>query len=185
MKLIVGLGNPEKKYTFTRHNLGWLVLDKLANGLDWSNSSNAAAQYIQTTIADQPVELLKPFTYMNNSGLAVAYAAQKHDLRPKDIIIIYDDMALPWGKLRIGQFNSSGGHNGIKSIIDKLGYRDFIRLRLGIYNDQTELMPREKFVLQKFGPLEKKHLPQILNQAEQVIHRLLKTDLATTQSEFN
>jgi len=185
MKLIIGLGNPGLKYRQTKHNFGWLVLDKLAGKNKWNTSKKAQTKYIKTEIANVPVELIKPLTYMNNSGLTVAHIARNYNLKPEDIIVIYDDLDLKFGSIRIGQFESAGGHNGIKSIIQHLGFNNFIRFRLGINDELAEKIPAENFVLTKFNRAEKKLLDQIINNCTEAITELLATDLASAMNKYN
>ena len=134
MKLIIGLGNPGEKYKNTRHNVGFLVLDEMQNAelgmqnIKWSYSNKAKADYINV---DNKVELVKPRTFMNLSGEAVQYAMQKHKIIPQDVVVICDDLDLPLGTIRIRLEGSSGGHNGLQSIIDHIGNK-FARIRIGV-----------------------------------------------------
>ena len=140
MKLIVGLGNPSEKYQNTRHNTGFLTLDRLADHLGVSINRKAFNALIgKTTVAGEQVILMKPQTYMNNSGEAVGKAVRYYKLDPeKDVLIIYDDMDLPAGKIRLREKGSSGGHNGIKSIIAHLSGKDFCRIRVGIGHEGND-----------------------------------------------
>jgi PTH1 family peptidyl-tRNA hydrolase len=135
MKLIVGLGNPGREYRDTRHNVGFMVVDEVArrHGIDWaSGPSQIAETLIAKRFGDEPVMMAKPLTYMNNSGDAVAglvrYFAVDHD----DLFVVVDEAALPFGRLRARAHGSAGGHNGLKSIIERLGTTEFSRLRLGV-----------------------------------------------------
>ena len=133
MKLIVGLGNPGNEYENSRHNTGFIMLDFiLGKKIDWKQSSGTKALFYKDSIDSKIVEYLKPTTFMNNSGVAVAYAKEKHNLKLNDIVIIYDDIDLPLGKMKISFDRSSGGHNGLESIIKKLKSREFVRIRIGI-----------------------------------------------------
>lgn len=133
MRLIVGLGNPGKSYQGTPHNLGFEVLDLLAGkaGISFRSSSRYRALYAKGFIAETPVCLFKPMTYMNLSGEAVAFFLRYHPLELSDILVISDDIDLPLGRLRIRQKGSHGGHKGLLSIIRHLGTGDFHRLRIG------------------------------------------------------
>lgn len=147
MRLIIGLGNPGKKYAQTRHNLGFMVLDALG-----------------TAIAKKDNFLLvKPQTYMNLSGQAVAKIARYYKIKPEEILIIHDDKDLPFGKIRIRHKGSAGGHLGVQSVIDALKTDKFSRLKIGI--GKPDIKNTEKFVLQKFSSEERKKLPEIINQA--------------------
>ncbi|MEK7572503.1 MAG: aminoacyl-tRNA hydrolase [Patescibacteria group bacterium] len=133
MKLVVGLGNPGKEYKNSRHNTGWIMLDYLlGNKIEWKQSSGTKALFLKDSISGKPVEYLKPTTFMNNSGVAVAYVKDKQKLQLKDFVIIYDDVDLPIGKMKISFDKSSGGHNGLESVIKKLKSRKFLRIRIGI-----------------------------------------------------
>lgn len=133
MKLIVGLGNPGKEYEGTRHNTGFLMLDFiLGNKVEWKPANGTKLLYFKDSVGGKPTEYIKPTTFMNNSGLAVAYVKDKHKLKLNDIVVIYDDVDLPIGKIKISYDRSSGGHNGIESIIKKLKSKEFLRIRIGI-----------------------------------------------------
>lgn len=196
MKLIIGLGNPGKEYEKTRHNVGWMVLDKLAclaeanerkqaGNEKWSQSKHAKLLYLRTKLNGQEVELIKPLTFMNNSGEAVAYASKKHNLKAEDIFVIYDDVDLPLGKIRIGKFESSGGHNGIKSIIDHLKNKNFIRFRIGINKETPSKIPADKLVLQKFGLLEKSKINFSIEKTVEAITTALTEPLDNVMNRFN
>lgn len=183
MKLIVGLGNPGKKYIKTRHNIGWLILDELVNQEQlltnnqnhWQESKKAKALYLKTEINGQSVELLKPQTGMNDSGCSVAQAIKNHNLNIQtDIIVIHDDKDIALGKIKIQLNRSSAGHKGIQSIIQQIGTQNFTRLRVGIASDNPNQMKEtNKFVLSKFGLLEKKKLKQTINEAVEKIRQLI------------
>ncbi len=132
MKLIVGLGNPGKEYENTRHNAGFIILDNILGGINWKKSSKANTLYFNDIIDKEEVEYLKPQTFMNNSGVSVLSAQTKHKIKPENIIVIYDDMDLPIGDLKISFNRSSGGHNGLESIIKKIKSQEFIRIRVGV-----------------------------------------------------
>ena len=185
MRLIIGLGNPGKRYERTRHNIGWQVLDLLAGNEKWKDNKKARAQYLKMELGGQMVELLKPLTYMNESGFSAAYAAKNNNLNPDDIFIVYDDIDLPVGTIRIGKFDSAGGHKGVQSIIDNLKSADFIRFRIGIKNDKTEKQPAEKFVLKKFGRSEKKDINDSVQRTVEAIKMALEAPLETVMNEFN
>lgn len=133
MKMIVGLGNPGREYEKTRHNVGFMFIDALAEKLNidkWQEKFNALTA--QAVIGNERVVLLKPLTFMNASGEAVAPAMHFYKIQPQDIIIVHDDMDIPVGKIRIRAKGSSGGHNGIKSIISCIGSSEFVHMRIGI-----------------------------------------------------
>ncbi len=177
--LIVGLGNPGEKYAKQRHNVGFMAVDYLLNQLNlnenWQKSKKAQALNIKTTFLDKQIEFLKPQTYMNLSGTSVAYIAKKNNLKPNQIIVIYDELDLEFGDLRVKKNGGSAGHNGIKSIIGTIG-SEFWRIRIGIKNELREKMEADKFVLSRFGDeeiklLQKKIFPQVEQELKNIILR--------------
>lgn len=137
-KLIVGLGNPGSKYYETRHNIGFMVVDAIANkqNLSFSEDKNFKAEITSFFLNDEKIYLIKPTTFMNNSGLAICALSTYYNIPAQDIIIIYDDMDMVIGKIRFRQKGSAGGHNGIKSIISHLGTQEFDRIKIGIGRPQ-------------------------------------------------
>jgi len=140
MKLIVGLGNPGSKYEKTRHNIGFMVIDFLIQSEQFDSKK---------------IKLIKPQTMMNNSGQEVKSIADYYKIPAQDILVIHDDIDLPLGQIKIQQNRSSAGHKGVQSIIDSLGTKDFIRMRIGIRPEELTI-DTEKFVIQKFTPQEQK-----------------------------
>jgi PTH1 family peptidyl-tRNA hydrolase len=135
MKLIVGLGNPGREYRETRHNVGFLVVEEIARryALSWSQApSQVPDALIAKRYGTDPLMLAKPLTFMNLSGNAVAGLSQYFDVAPGDVLVVIDEAALPFGKLRARARGSAGGHNGLKSVIERLGTTEFPRLRLGV-----------------------------------------------------
>ena len=168
MKLIVGLGNPGEKYKNTRHNVGWLVADRLTEklGADWKVKKAWKAEVAETRSGNNKVILIKPLTFMNLSGDSVARARgfwRKVDV--ENIWVIHDDADLELGDIRIKQGGGSAGHNGIKSVAEKLGDKNFYRVRVGIGRPDNDKMPLDKYVLGKFTESETKQLDQILDSA--------------------
>jgi len=151
MKLLVGLGNPGSKYTNTRHNAGFLALDHLAKTLKlkFSPDKHAPAE----VAVGEDFMLVKPTTFMNNSGVAVLDLLKRAGLTPADLLVIYDDVDLPVGTFRYRKQGSSGGQNGMKSIIDILGTQDIARIRIGIGKDESR--DTADYVLSKFSPDDK------------------------------
>ncbi|HBV57855.1 MAG TPA: aminoacyl-tRNA hydrolase [Candidatus Magasanikbacteria bacterium] len=157
MLLIIGLGNPGKEYEKTRHNVGFVVLDKLMADLefdDWVNNKKFHAEMAEGKIGKEKILLLKPQTFMNNSGQAVTPAAKFYKIKPTDIWVIHDDLDLPLGKIKIQRDRSAAGHNGVQSIIDLLGTQDFIRFRIGIASAKSTKKFGADFVLSKFSLAE-------------------------------
>ncbi|EXJ23442.1 Peptidyl-tRNA hydrolase [Alkalibacterium sp. AK22] len=133
MKLIVGLGNPGAKYAQTKHNIGFITLDELAYQNHWNfDRSKFESIYAEGMIGTEKVLLVKPQTFMNESGRSVRQWMDYYDIKVEDLTVIYDDMDLPTGKIRLRQKGGAGGHNGIKSLIDHLGTKSFNRVRIGV-----------------------------------------------------
>lgn len=180
MKLVVGLGNPGKKYQNTRHNLGFMVLDSMfKNG--WKNEKK-----IQSEIRKfQDLIYAKPQTFMNESGLAVLKILDFYHLSPDDLIIIHDDLDLPLGKIRIQNGSSSAGHKGVSSIIEALKTEDFIRVRIGINRPKEGREDPEKYVLKDFSNDEKLRLLEVIKQVSQALKHLLEFGLLEAQNKYN
>ena len=149
MKLVVGLGNPGKEYENTRHNVGFIILDNFVTS-PWQEKFNSF--YQKQIINNETVIFVKPQTYMNLSGSAVASFVNYFKLNPSEVLVIHDDLDLPCGKIRIKKNSSSGGHNGIKDISLKLGSMDYFRLKVGIGNNKKVLA--RNYVLDKLTDKE-------------------------------
>ncbi len=164
MKLIVGLGNPGEKYTLTRHNIGFLVLDSLAKefGGKFKKSNIFDGLEAKIEINGSTCSLVKPATFMNLSGLAVKQFVGKKEIALDDILIVTDDLALPFGQIRIRPEGSDGGHNGLTSIIEQLGTTKFARLRMGISRPKPGVDTAD-YVLANFTAGEQKCLPEFIN----------------------
>ena len=192
MKLIVGLGNPGKKYEKTRHNIGFQIVDVLAENEKWNKSKKANCFYIKKQIKNKEVELIKPLTFMNNSGRSVRYAQKKHNIPVEKIIVIHDDVDLPVGIIRISKDSSSAGHKGVQSIINHLKTKDFTRLRIGINQNNNltikqfnKKISTERFVLQKFSKDEKKAVSQTIELCVQAIYTILQKGTSKAMNEYN
>jgi len=172
MIIVVGLGNPGKKYSNSRHNAGWMVLDTLTGKIDWKDNEKAQAFVYATELENKEVELLKPNTFMNNSGIAVAYALKKH---PKSrLIVVHDDKDIPLGEIRVQHDRSAAGHNGVKSIIEHIGTQNFTRVRIGIApSNPQSIEDTADFVLDKFTKEEKDVLNPAIENATQEIRKLI------------
>ncbi len=177
MKLIVGLGNIGDEYNNTRHNIGFMCLDEYAkeNKFVFRNKFNALMY--KGIFFNEQVIFIKPTTYMNLSGEAVKKFMDFYTIQLKDLLIIQDDLDLPFGEIRLKKNSSSGGQNGIKSIINHLNSQDFIRLKVGITNEYKRDV--KIFVLSKFSKIEQKKLPEIYQCSNQIITEFIKG------SEFN
>jgi len=167
-KIVVGLGNPGSRYEKTRHNIGWMVLDRLADraGSVGRVKARDAAATIHGRIGDVELALVKPTTYMNLSGQAVRKVLARERLPMRDMLVVVDDMALPFGRLRIRAQGSAGGHNGLRSIIGEMGTQDFARLRIGIGAPKQGAV---EHVLGDFAHAEQGHLEVILDAAADAV----------------
>lgn len=184
MKLLVGLGNPGPDYQLTRHNTGFMVIDALALSFDIPFGNDFNCQMGRGRISGEEVVLVKPQTFVNQSGQAVAKLAGALQLPPSHILIIHDDVDLPLGKIRLKEGGGDGGHHGVKSVIDHLGNPNFIRLRVGIgrplpFGDVTD------YVLSPFSSEELEELSQVLIRAQEAIVCLIEEGLSPAMSKFN
>jgi PTH1 family peptidyl-tRNA hydrolase len=190
MWLIVGLGNPGEQYEWTRHNAGFMVIDELARRTGQMSGGGLRVKECQALtarvqLAGQTVLLIKPQTYMNLSGVAVEQLQAKYDvLDPAQVLVITDDFALPFGKLRIRPDGSAGGHNGLKSLIAKLGSQKFPRLRLGIAPDHP-LKNSADFVLAEFPRKDRAALATMVERAADAIESMLTDGIANAMNQFN
>lgn len=164
MKLIVGLGNPGSKYDNTRHNVGFMFLDYLASAYNVKFNTKQNYQLAEVMISGEKVLLLKPLTFMNLSGVAVNTVAKFYKIPTEDIIVIYDDLDMDFGKLRVKDNSSSGGHNGIKDIINHLHTQQFMRIKVGINNEYKRDV--KSFVLSKFSKNELSTLDSIFTKVD-------------------
>ena len=186
MKLIVGLGNPGIEYQFTPHNLGFLTIDRLANdrGIEVRNRQ-CRALTARAEVAGTPVVLAKPETYMNLSGLSVRELVAEHQVDvTTDLIVIYDELDLPLGSIRIRQRGSSAGHNGMESILGALGTSEILRIRLGIAPDR-KVSDGVKYVLTPFRRAQEKVVDELLDAAAQAVEVILKDGPAAAMNKFN
>lgn len=186
MKLIVGLGNIGKEYENTRHNIGFMVAEELAKRWgkadSWQKDKNAV--YIENR-AGEKIFLIKPTTYMNLSGIAVADFFNFYHLEPKDLAVIQDDLDLPCGQLRIRQKGSAGGHNGIKSIQQHLGTAEFTRFKVGIGHPVHSQQAVVSHVLQRFAGEEAELIKLAVQRAADALELWLKGDMAAVMQEYN
>jgi PTH1 family peptidyl-tRNA hydrolase len=186
VKLIVGLGNPGIEYQFTPHNLGFLTIDRLADqaGVEVRNRQ-CRALTARAVIGSEPVVLAKPETFMNLSGLSVRELVAEHQIAPeKDLIVIYDELDLPLGTIRIRQRGSSAGHNGMESVIGALGTQEFLRIRLGI-SPERKIADGVKYVLTPFRKGQLKKVDEILETAAEAVNVIVKEGPAKAMNRFN
>lgn len=195
MKLIIGLGNPGSEYFNTRHNFGFLILnyfqDSTPDFSAWQADNKFKALISEGQANGEKILLVKPQTFMNNSGQDIRLLTDFYKISPADIIILHDDMDIVLGETRLSQNASAGGHKGVASIIKELGTQDFTRLRLGIKPKNQGFLaklfkaPAEKFVLRKFGANDKELVQQATQQAKEIILSIVKDGLTATQNKFN
>lgn len=184
MKLIVGLGNPGKEYENTRHNIGFMVLDEIANSFGEDFSKNKfCGLYFTRVINGDKVIFLKPQKYMNLSGEVVRDFVSYFNISTNDVLIICDDLDLPVGKIRLRKKGSSGGHNGLKNIELHLNTREFKRLKIGISNNK--IIDTKDYVLGKFTKEEKKLLTEKIVQACNISLEFIDLDFERLMSNYN
>jgi PTH1 family peptidyl-tRNA hydrolase len=184
VKIIVGLGNPGIPYRMTRHNIGFQVVDRLAriNHIP-IRTKRFKSLYGTGWIDSQQVILTKPVIFMNRSGEAVKKAADFFHLRMEDLVIVHDDLDLPFGRLRFKQRGGDGGHQGVRSIIERMGGNNFLRLKVGIGRPPQEMDPAE-YVLDVFDKIEQPHIDQILSRAAESLKVLLLEGLEKAINQF-
>ncbi|GAB4236132.1 MAG: aminoacyl-tRNA hydrolase [Chlamydiales bacterium] len=185
--VIVGLGNPGPKYAKTRHNIGFMVVDAFADREKWSFKEEKRLKVFSAkgVVQSTQVHLVKPTTFMNGSGEAVNAYLNYYRLNAANLVVVVDDVALPFGEMRLREFGSTGGHNGLKSIEKYLKTTKYIRLRLGIHNNQAQLQDLADFVLDPFAQIEREQLREIIKQAEQALRDLMVEELNRVMSRVN
>jgi PTH1 family peptidyl-tRNA hydrolase len=185
MKLIVGLGNPGQEYEATPHNLGFMSLDGLAERAAIRvTRPEAKAHTGHGQLFGQQVILAKPQTSMNLSGVAVRMLLEKYKLKPEEMIILVDDVDLPWGYIRIRQRGSAGTHNGLKSIVDSIGTREFIRIRLGVGPEKVWGDLRD-YVLSPMRRPEREIAALTVGQAAEAVESIFSEGISKAMSRFN
>lgn len=185
--MIIGLGNPGEEYEWSRHNLGFMLIDKIADDSRAEVTRRECRSLVgPAEIEGFPAKLVKPQTYMNLSGEAVACLVKKHKLdQPgENLIVISDDLALPFGKIRIRARGSAGGHNGLKSIIGSLGTNEFTRLRIGIQPEHP-VGDAKRFVLDSFSRSLRSEVEEILDRSAEAVHAILRDGVLKAMSRYN
>jgi len=185
MKMIIGLGNPGKKYEKTRHNIGFLVIDELAKqyGVEL-NQTKFHALYAIAHTPNGKVLLVKPYMYMNLSGEAVAPLMKYFDIQVEDIVVIYDDLDLGTGKLRLRQRGSAGGHNGIKSLIQHLGTQNFNRIRIGISRPPAGMKVPD-YVLANFSDEEQPEMLRAIDKSAEACKTWMDKPFLEVMNDYN
>jgi PTH1 family peptidyl-tRNA hydrolase len=186
VKLIVGLGNPGIEYQFTPHNLGFLTVDQIANdlGVEIRNRQSRALT-ARATLGEHEVLLAKPETYMNLSGLSVAELVARHEVRPEqDLIVVYDELDLPFGQIRIRPRGGTAGHNGMESVIGALGTEEFTRVRLGI-GPERKVSDGAAYVLKPFRRSQLKVVDDLVSRAADAVQVIVKEGGQAAMNRFN
>lgn len=191
MKLIVGLGNPGKEYEHSRHNAGFMVVSELHKSLgatDWKTDKKFKAQIAEAMLNGEKVLMALPQTLMNLSGESVAPIAVFYKIEPENILVVFDELDVPFGQIRLRKSGGPGTHNGMKSIVEKLGSKDFPRLRFGIESrglTAPEQQDTSSYVLSPFTKEEQTTLKQTLKIATQAIETFLKEGTESAMNKFN
>ncbi len=178
MKLIVGLGNPGSQYAKTRHNIGFMIVDQIAqdNAASWKNDKKMQAEVAEFLLDGEKIILAKPQTFMNLSGESVQKTVQFYKMQPEDVWVVFDDVDVPFGKLKIRKEGSAGGHNGIKSTIQHIG-QEFIRARAGISLNNRAVELSEEYVLKPFRQEEQADLPYLIEVvAKEITSRVIASE---------
>jgi peptidyl-tRNA hydrolase, PTH1 family len=188
MKLIIGLGNPGKKYEKTWHNLGFVAAGKIAENLSAKKlqlEKKFQAEIAVTKTLGEKIIIAKPQTFMNESGRAVALIANYYKIGRPDIIVIHDDLDLPLGKIRLTKNSSAGGHNGVRSIIETLSGQDFIRVKIGVATEKTKKIGTADYVLNKIGFWDSRKSREATENAAKAAIALLSEPIEKVMNDYN
>jgi PTH1 family peptidyl-tRNA hydrolase len=187
-RLIVGLGNPGPRYVATRHNVGFMVLDELAARVGGSfkahKGPNGGADVLTGRLRGHPVVLAKPRSFMNESGGPAAAVSQFYKVAPAELIVVHDELDLPFGALRLKTGGGEGGHNGLKSASASLGTKDYARVRFGVGRPPGRQDPAD-YVLREFSVAERKELAFFIDRAADAVEALIESGLEAAQNRFN
>jgi PTH1 family peptidyl-tRNA hydrolase len=186
--LVVGLGNPGPRYAATRHNAGFFVLDELGARVGGSfkahNFHGSKADVLEGRLAGQPVVLAKPRSFMNESGGPIAALSRFYKIPAEQLIVVHDELDLPFGALRLKRGGGEGGHNGLRSVSPALGSKEYVRVRFGIGRPPGRQDPAD-YVLREFGSAERKELEFLVDRAADAAELVLSAGLEAAQNEFN
>lgn len=184
MKIVVGLGNPGDRYAQTRHNIGWMVVDRVADRAGWSGRGRTrdASAVVSGRFHGLDLVLAKPQTFMNESGLAVRRVLAREHAPLDELLVVADDFALPFGKLRFREGGGPGGHNGLGSIIEELGTEKFSRLRVGIGEPERDAVDH---VLSRFQPAERQRLDELLDAAADAVETWAREGTSKAANHHN
>lgn len=183
MKAVIGLGNPGLKYDRSKHNVGFMLLDKIIKDLNLTYRTNFRGKFTEGKLGVEKILFLKPYTYMNLSGYAVAELVGYYKLSPQDILVVHDDMDLPVGRMRLRSKGSSGGHNGLKSIITELGTQEFWRLKIGV--GRPEEGDVINHVLSAFNIEETKTLQEVIERSHKATLLWLEDNQEEAMNIYN
>ena len=187
MKVIAGLGNPGAEYANTPHSIGFEVVDAVARGIgaSWKGSSSFKGELATGLLGGVKVLLVKPQTYMNLSGECVSPVLKYHNATIEDLLVVSDDIDLPVGRLRIRKGGSAGGHNGLKSVIERTGSPDFVRLRIGVGRDPQSRSNVIGHVLGKFSQDDRKVMDEVVAEAAAAVGAIENENLETAMNRYN
>ena len=184
MNVIVGLGNPGAQYANTPHSVGFESVDAIASaiGASWEEKRQFKCLWAKGTFAGKPVILCKPQTFMNLSGESVAPLVKYSNATASDLVVVQDDIDLPLGRMRVRKGGSCGGHNGVRNIIERLGTPDFVRLKLGVGKDRSDVVAH---VLGKFDPVSRKVMDEVVATSIKAVESILQNGPDRAMNEFN
>jgi PTH1 family peptidyl-tRNA hydrolase len=183
MLVIAGLGNPGKKYSRTRHNIGFMVVEEIARRDSIEFTDRKEYRIGRGSIEGHSVILIEPLLYMNRSGSAVREMIRKYNTQPHELIVIHDDLDMETGKVRIRKTGSAGGHKGVESIIQNIGSRDFIRVKIGI--GREPVTPVEDYVLSKFTRQEISIIKEAIDRTADAVHSIVSDGVDKAMNRFN
>ena len=181
MKLIVGLGNPGKEYIRTRHNIGFMVIDNYLGEVKWQEKFNSL--FFEMHKDNEKVIFVKPLTYVNLSGSAVYNFMSYYKINLEDVLIVHDDLYLNVGDYKLKKNSGAGGHNGLKSIIERLGTNEFVRLKIGISNNK--MMDTADYVLGKITSVEMKKMEKVYSVSNEIIDSFISYGISKTMNVYN
>jgi PTH1 family peptidyl-tRNA hydrolase len=186
MKLILGLGNKGEEYAKTRHNVSWILFDEIFGTDGWDFSKYSNSDFKKDFWGDEEIGISKPQTFMNKSGETLSYISKKNNLKGEEIMVVYDDIDLELGTIRISFDKGDAGHNGIKSLVDHFKSKAFVRVRIGIAdNDLSKKMERNKFVLANFKDEELDVVKKLAPKVEQILKDISKSGHIIAMNRFN
>lgn len=185
MFTIIGLGNIGEKYKNTRHNVAWIIFDNLFSNLNWQKNKYAESELANTRIDDTDILIVKPQTFMNESGRIIPYLAKTYGAKIEKMVVVHDDIDLALGNIKISYDRGDGGHNGVKSIMSVLGTKEFIRIRVGVSILDEEGILRKPDVLGNFSNAELDQLQKISQTVAPIIEEIVKNGYDKAMNIYN